>query len=515
MTRRWMSSQGAALERTRPEATGIAGAGPVRPHAPRVRALVTPVARTVPGRPGKPGGHPDVARRVKARRMLLVIVGAGLVGVRLIIACLPTHQPAHSAPLVHLQRSLRSVDDWLRADRFESQPLKPSRRYPTRLVADRFESWAYAKMDPHSMRLGSVRGGSLLWGRPQPSRRGCSAGWYALAQGGYACSSGSFRLAALGESQQGDAEPALDAALPYRYVQVTTRGAPRYRRVPTPEDEVDVWEGRRGRNLPIDVRMIGDYFLAVGREEQHQGRRFYRTLRGKFVRVDDVASLPATALHGEKQPTLPLAYVVDDNAPVFRFDGAERDDLGVTVRYSSFPVERVFTWQDERYVMGGDDLALRAASVAVVTARQRPPAVRAGEKWIVVDLSEQTLVAYEGDTPVFATLVSSGKPGHETPAGAFRIRHKHVSTTMTGDDPVDGPYHVEEVPWTMYYEGGYALHGAYWHDEFGRVRSHGCTNLAPADARWLLRWTEPSLPAEWHSVRARTAAEGTRVYVTP
>ncbi len=431
------------------------------------------------------------------------------------IACLPTNQSADGQTVLQLQRSLRGVDDWIRSEPFAPQRLKPSRQYPTRLIADRFDSWTYAKMDPESLRLGSVRAGQVLWGRPERSRRGCGAGWYALAQGGYACSSGSFRLAAVEETQRGVGEPALDAALPYRYVQVTTAGAPRYARIPTPDDEVAVWAGRGGRALPLDVRMVGDYFLAVSGEELHQGRRFYRTLRGKFVRAEDVGVLPATALHGQKNPTLPLAFVLDDEVPVFKLDGDERALLGVAERYSSLPVEGVATWRGEQYVLGGEGLALREASVAVASHHPTPDDVREGEKWVVVDLSEQTLVAFEGDTAVFATLVSSGKPGHETPTGAFRIRHKHVSTTMSGDDPVDGPYHVEEVPWTMYYEGGYALHAAYWHDQFGRVRSHGCTNMAPADARWLLRWTEPSLPLGWHSVRRRARSDGTRVYVTP
>jgi hypothetical protein len=60
---------------------------------------------------------------------------------------------------------------------------------------------------------------------------------------------------------------------------------------------------------------------------------------------------------------------------------------------------------------------------------------------------------------------------------------------MSGDDPVDGPYDIGEVPWVMYYKDSFAVHGAYWHDVFGVTRSHGCTNLAPADARWLLLWT--------------------------
>jgi hypothetical protein len=72
---------------------------------------------------------------------------------------------------------------------------------------------------------------------------------------------------------------------------------------------------------------------------------------------------------------------------------------------------------------------------------------------------------------------------------------------MDGSDPVDGDFEVEEVPWTMYYWGSFALHGAYWHDDFGQVRSHGCTNLAPADARWLFEWSSPSVPDGWHGYR--------------
>jgi lipoprotein-anchoring transpeptidase ErfK/SrfK len=103
---------------------------------------------------------------------------------------------------------------------------------------------------------------------------------------------------------------------------------------------------------------------------------------------------------------------------------------------------------------------------------------------------------------VFATLVSTGKPGHETPTGLYRIQSKHVSTTMDDDASEDGAYSIEDVPWTMYFHGNYALHGAFWHYTFGRVRSHGCVNLAPADARWLFQWSSPTLPASWHGIFA-------------
>jgi lipoprotein-anchoring transpeptidase ErfK/SrfK len=121
------------------------------------------------------------------------------------------------------------------------------------------------------------------------------------------------------------------------------------------------------------------------------------------------------------------------------------------------------------------------------------------EQWIHVDLAEQVLVAYEGDRPVLATLVSSGKEGFEPPVGLFRVHKKYATVTMSGPDPDAGTYTVEEVPWTMYYWGSFALHGAYWHDEFGRVRSHGCTNLPPIDAHWLFHWSAPALPQGWHA----------------
>jgi lipoprotein-anchoring transpeptidase ErfK/SrfK len=161
-------------------------------------------------------------------------------------------------------------------------------------------------------------------------------------------------------------------------------------------------------------------------------------------------------------------------------------------------------------VLGEDGFCIPRESVRIAWSIERPDDVPEDEKWVHVNLPEQTLVAYEGDRPIFATVITSGKEGYDTPTGTYRIGHKYVSIRMSGDDPVEGVYDVDEVPWTMYYHGGYALHGAYWHDGFGRVRSHGCTNIAPADARWLYRWTTPTVPRGWHGRRE----EGTWVHNT-
>ncbi len=130
------------------------------------------------------------------------------------------------------------------------------------------------------------------------------------------------------------------------------------------------------------------------------------------------------------------------------------------------------------------------------------------------------LVAFEGTRPVFGTLISSGRRNptdkekdFPTPAGTFHIREKHVTTTMDGDVASDGPYSIEDVPWVMYFQGSYALHGAFWHDQFGHMRSHGCVNLAPDDARTLFAWTDPPLPPGWHGAFATDDKSGTRIVI--
>ena len=108
------------------------------------------------------------------------------------------------------------------------------------------------------------------------------------------------------------------------------------------------------------------------------------------------------------------------------------------------------------------------------------PAGSGGERWIDVNLSEQLLVAFEGDTPVYWVKVSTGLPGTPTVVGQYRIYVKYESTLMTGDD-----YYLPNVPYTMYFYKGYGIHGAYWHNNFGRPMSHGCVNVPVPDSEWL------------------------------
>lgn len=121
------------------------------------------------------------------------------------------------------------------------------------------------------------------------------------------------------------------------------------------------------------------------------------------------------------------------------------------------------------------------AEPASVVFRSDAPAD--GKKWISVDISDQKLTAWQGDVPVFETIVSTGKPGWRTLPGTFAVYRKYDATRMTGPG-----YDTPDVPWTMYYSGGFAIHGAYWHDNFGTPVSHGCVNLRVPEAKALYEW---------------------------
>jgi len=118
----------------------------------------------------------------------------------------------------------------------------------------------------------------------------------------------------------------------------------------------------------------------------------------------------------------------------------------------------------------------------------RPFGVKSDEPWIDVDLTAQTLNAYEGNELVYTTKISSGTNDNPTVTGMFRVWLRLESQTMDGAR-LGYDYYLENVPYVMYFFEDYALHGAYWHNNFGYQMSHGCVNLAPSDAGWLFNWS--------------------------
>jgi hypothetical protein len=117
-------------------------------------------------------------------------------------------------------------------------------------------------------------------------------------------------------------------------------------------------------------------------------------------------------------------------------------------------------------------------------------------KKLVVSIQSQIVTAYEWDRPVFMAQVSTGdelaNPKWATPRGNYEVYYKRPSRHMMEGDITSLGYDLPGVPWVSYFqEDGYALHGVYWHNDFGNPRSHGCINLSPQNARWIYRWTLP------------------------
>ena len=153
----------------------------------------------------------------------------------------------------------------------------------------------------------------------------------------------------------------------------------------------------------------------------------------------------------------------------------------------------------------------------------RPSEVVASERWIDVDTSAERLTAYQGEHAVRAMKISSGVGAegapYSTPRGTYRIYAKLRAATMASPptevgEPADPhPYRFEGVPDVQYFYKEIALHGAYWHKRFGERVSHGCVNLAPADAAWLFDFTSPQVPSTEREIASAPGKPGTLVRV--
>lgn len=216
-------------------------------------------------------------------------------------------------------------------------------------------------------------------------------------------------------------------------------------------------------------------------------------------------------------PSWPFAWALEPQKWRRRDQGKKRRAPRPTeVRAAADPDAEVVRRLDPRGVVAvleekdgwvriGEDEWVARTELRVVRNQARPDRVGAADPWIDVDLEEQVLVAYQGDTPVYATLISSGRR-NGTPTGIYRIRSKAAQITMRDSSDGSTRWRRDDVPFAMRFRDRYALHGAYWHDRFGNQESVGCVNLTPGDARWVYDWAAPAIPAGWLEVRDRDDA---------
>lgn len=360
------------------------------------------------------------------------------------------------------------------------------------------EDGAIVLVEPHE---GAARRGTLALGArfavtrrvATPPSRACEAGaWARIADEAWVCASS---LAASAAPPGAEREPRMpnEALLPFRYAFVRDDGARAYAR---PEDvEADDF-----------AQTFGEGFgLSLTEHVRYGGEGFSRTRRGLWV--EDASLRPAAGSDF-------VGVAVDGAAALGRVawvvrEGARLTDAHRRERRRAHRLEAlVVTGEPRRGTLavddGGTPVTVAARDVARPTITPRPDGVAEDEPWIDVDVGTQTLVAYEGDRPVYATLVSTGRAGrtHQTPLGVHRLWAKLATSDMDDleREDVERNYRIEDVPWVQFFAGSAGLHAAFWHDHFGERHSHGCVNLAPRDARALFERTRPLLPPGWTAI---------------
>ncbi|MCA9575252.1 MAG: L,D-transpeptidase [Myxococcales bacterium] len=357
----------------------------------------------------------------------------------------------------------------------------------------------------------SGRRGTIARGTRLPVRRrlpgvDCPTGyWFQVGDELYLCT----RHAQLStELPSGVARPAVPegALLPKAYAFVRTDGARAYAR--PSEYFTDEYAMALGRGFGV----------VVTGERTVQGVRFVRTESQLFIERGDIGYARGSDLAGVElgpDDDLAFAWVRRDNATVHaRPNGPVVRRLGRRTRLRLSPS----TPERGDWVALADGGAMRRRDLQGPTLTEPPAEVRAGERWLDVSVADQVLVAYEGTRPVFVTLVSTGREGrhHRTPLGVHAIWIKLAYSDMSNlgaDTPNE--YAIEDVPWVQYFEGSNGLHAAFWHDDFGHARSHGCVNLSPRDARYLFDFTQPALPAGWNAILPLEGERPTFIRVRP
>jgi len=272
--------------------------------------------------------------------------------------------------------------------------------------------------------------------------------------------------------------------LPYQYFKVTDAGASLYSSLDAAEanqpskilyPSKDLYVSYQGSAVPVGnesyYQLLSNYWIPAegGRlgkfDPPFQGLLFSSSPRNSFGWV----------LGTVKSRTAPGLSSPETGNTWYRFN--------VVQIYNTQKVDGI-TWD-----LVAPSEWLDAVNVSRVDPHSVPPQGVTGERWIEVNLAEQTVTVYQNDQLIFATMASTGVDHFWTRPGLFHIQKKLEATTMS-NSVQDDFYYLEDVPWTMYFDEGRALHGAYWHNRFGYRFSHGCVNLSPGDAHWLFNWAK-------------------------
>lgn len=282
---------------------------------------------------------------------------------------------------------------------------------------------------------------------------------------------------------------------------MAARPAPNFAQVPVDRFSMETYSFYRVSATAPDVfsapngavtRNMGQGFNFVGAQDATSTPGWIQIEGGEWMRAEDLTLVQPSAHRGvlvEGDLSETFVWVLG-NVITAPYPGAPQD-ISTGVRkyyYNMLWVYATVELDGWRWYMVGENQWIEQRNVGKIMPAQRPEGVSG--RWVAVDLYEQTLIAYEDDTPVFATLIASGLPQWSTNEGLFEVWYRLPSGSMSGAAGAPDAYALQNVPWTLYFDGDISLHGTYWHDGFGFRRSHGCVNLSVSDSRWLYEWTE-------------------------
>lgn len=450
----------------------------------------------------------------------------------------------------------------------EEPPAEPPK---PRITSIDYVTWIWPAPRVNQPFLGYIRVGEAVPLKTENKVQGpgCAGGFYAVEPRGYVCNDRTVSRAPDAvflseiEATRGGSGP-----LPYRYA--ISNGSPMYARLPTSEEQQRFERpyGPAGRHAPLskylrshedlaieepilakdpvpphllpdsgrarpldlikDVIPLGS-MLSFTRVFDLDGRSFLLSADGSLVPADRTRPFRASTFQGTKLGegvSLPLGWVRKKPQPLYRrLASGDFEPTGVEL-----PVRTYVAIGEERVVINGRAfLAIKGspgAEVAYVkegdltlakALNKRPAGVLPGQKWVIVRITDGTLVAYEDMTPVYATLISPGSGGppvggdhvknSTTPTGTYYVTFKDKAATMSPEKGKGRSFWIADVPHTQYFHPPFALHAAYWHERFGEPTSAGCVNLSPIDAEVLFDWSDPPVPPGWQGVTGAGATQ--------
>ena len=297
-------------------------------------------------------------------------------------------------------------------------------------------------------------------------------------------------------------EPPIPASTPDFYLtysnvsygQVRTQNAPIY-------GSIDDALKAKKKNA---INRIDSSFSYVSYTEETvvDGNRLYMVTPGGWMTANDVIRVTPPRFQGlrfTQTPQHPFGWILTylsqtPNVETKRSPGNKNDDYTghFLKNHDIVWVYAVEVFDDAEWYLVGPDEWVPHYVVARVIPNPKPPKGVNSERWIEINLYEQTISVYENSELVFASLIASGLEPFWTRPGLFQIYEKLESTPMSGAFEADrsDAYYLEDVPWTMYFDERRAIHGAYWRANLGFSQSHGCVNMSIGDAQWIFNWAE-------------------------